>query len=130
MEAAMSETTTTTTVAAPIVDISQVSPEIAQALIQAFLAQQAEAKSAAKIAAEEARQAHAALVGEIRADAAGAAATLLAFRPVKASEKEGATWVGAIVNNVDVTIDGRAYSVTVTVKDIAATDERKAAAGK
>ncbi len=53
---------------------------------------------------------------------------VLEVQPASASTKEGSTWVGTVMGGFEVTVGDRKYAVQINVKDVAASNERKAAA--
>lgn len=55
----------------------------------------------------------------------GVVKQVLEAQPCKPSSKETSAWVGSILGGIEVTIDGRPYTVQVTVKDEAASKARK-----
>lgn len=57
----------------------------------------------------------------------GVVTQVLEAQPCKPSSKETSAWVGSILGGIEVTIDGRPYTVQVTVKDEAASKARKEA---
>lgn len=59
----------------------------------------------------------------------GVVQQVLEVQPCKPSSKETSSWVGSILGAIEVTVDGRAYTVQVTVKDEAASAARKAQIG-
>ncbi len=52
---------------------------------------------------------------------------ILTFQPVQPSEKDTVAWVGSSLAGLDVVVDGRAYSVQVSIKDVQATKDREPA---
>lgn len=51
--------------------------------------------------------------------------TILAGNTCKAADREDATWVGTHQGGIEMTVNGRKYSVTVSVKDVEASKTRK-----
>ena len=65
---------------------------------------------------------------EIASDLTPVIAKVLSVQPVKPSSKAESSWVGAVMGGLRVEIEGRTYTVQVTVKDDEASALRKAGA--